>query len=138
VDDANDADDADDAADAPVDTGPSFIALNGCTYATATDLTAASTPTITFPGTSDMYTPPCIRIHAGQTVTFSADSGSTFASHPLRPGDASTMTTQPGTPITDTDTGTTVTFTFPDAGTWGYYCLFHATSGMAGAVYVDP
>jgi plastocyanin len=135
--DASIDDAGDDVDDAATDTGPSFFALNGCAYASAMDLTADAMPTITFPGATFMYTPSCIRIHAGQTVTFTADSGSDFSFHPLMPGDGATRTTQPGTPITPTATGTTVTFTFPDPGTWGFYCQIHAPS-MAGAIYVDP
>ncbi len=130
-------DDGVDASASDAGTDVQLIALNGCTYATAIDLTATAMPTINFPGATLMYSPACIRIHAGQTVTFDADSGSTFANHPLRPGDGATRTTQTGTPITNVDTGTTMTFTFPDPGTWGYYCNFHAPS-MAGAIYVDP
>ena len=34
-------------------------------------------------------------------------------------------------------TGTSRSFTFPTAGTWGYHCSAHQSSGMTGTVVVD-
>jgi plastocyanin len=122
---------------------PAVTALNGCDRATATDLTAAgATRNINFPGSGLEYLPPCIRITAGQMVSFTPVASS-FASHPLRGGVVVTsvsMTVDPTSPITPTDTGTTaVSFTFPTAGTFGFFCNFHgASAGMKGAVFVDP
>lgn len=111
--------------------------VNGCTLASATDLTAdGADRTIAFAGIA--YTPKCARIKAGQSVTFSGTE--TFAAHPLRAGTvvARTVTPEPGSPIADTDTGTEETFAFPTAGTFPYYCNSHYQVGMFGVVYVDP
>lgn len=110
--------------------------VNGCTLATATDLSAAGTPTVAFGGgLGFVYSPKCARITVGQAVTFSG----AFASHPLRAGVVvgGVPQPQPGGPIASTDTGTTATFTFPTAGVFPYYCSFHGGGGMNGVVYVQ-
>lgn len=110
--------------------------VNGCTLATATDLTAAGSPTVTFGGAAGfVYAPKCARISVGQAVTFSG----AFASHPLRAGVVvgGVLMPQPGGPIVSTDTGTTATFTFPATGVFPYYCNVHGASGMTGVVYVQ-
>ena len=113
-----------------VDADPT--ALNGCTSATAMDLTAAgAVRRITQQGLS--YSPNCIRIKAGQSVTWHE---STFADHPLSSGSPASGP-QAGSPITTTNTGTDATFTFSSAGAFGFFCQFHTTS-MMGAVYVEP
>lgn len=119
---------------APAD-APGSSQVNGCTAASAMDLTASTaTRTISFSGTS--YTPKCAKIKAGQNVTFSG----AFSTHPLRAGTVvgTTRTPQTGSPITDQDTGTEATFSFPSAGTFPFYCNFHYQSGMFGTLYVDP
>ena len=127
------------AIDAAIDAlaiDASAFDVNGCTLATATDLTAAGTPTVTFGGAAGfVYAPKCARISVGQAVTFSG----TFASHPLRAGVVvgGVPQPQPGGPIASTDTGTTATFTFPAAGVFPYYCSLHGGGGMNGVVYVQ-
>jgi plastocyanin len=106
--------------------------VNGCDPATAEDHTADTTTTITFPVGGLKYSPPCIKIAAGHDVKFSGD----FASHPLRPGTVDPVTPDANSPIKNTDTGTSATFTFTTAGTFGYYCSFHQP-GMAGAIFVQ-
>jgi plastocyanin len=59
----------------------------------------------------------------------------TFSSHPLTGGQDGTA--DPSSPIQHTATGTEATFTFPNAGTFPYYCDFHQASGMEGAVFVE-
>lgn len=106
-------------------------AINGCTRAGATDLTAAGAArTIDTVGLS--YSPSCIRIKAGQSVTWN----SAFASHPLSSGTPAGGP-QAGSPITVTTSGASKTFAFPAAGTFGYFCQVHTTL-MMGAVYVEP
>jgi len=112
----------------PTDTGSTSTPLNGCeTFGSAT--------TITFAGMT--YTPNCIDVAAGTMVTFSGD----FIAHPLRPGRAPSRpatdspSTEP-TPITNTDTGTTASFTFATAGDYGFYCNVHQSFGMYGVVRV--
>jgi plastocyanin len=117
------------ASDAAADAGPQPV--NGCTV--FTDLTAADAglATITGPGPGALpaqYAPNCIKIKVGASVKW--NSG--FVSHPLGPSGGDTPS-----PITATSTGTTVTFAFPNAGTYGYACAFHSLS-MFGAVQVVP
>lgn len=120
--------------DAPIDAGMSAM-VNGCTAATAVDRTAfAANRTITFPGFA--YTPPCMTIKVGQTVTWSGDLGF----HPLRAGlvVAGVPTNQPGNPVPSTSAGASASATFAAVGEYGYYCLNHVGGGMMGAIYVVP
>ena len=104
--------------------------LNGCEAATAEDHTSDATLTIATSGLG--YSPACVKVKAGTDVTFNAD----FGIHPLRGGDAASREEDEGSPIDDTDSGTSVTFTFASAGAFGFYCNIHAPS-MAGAVFVE-
>jgi len=111
--------------------------LNGCDSATAVDKTASATTAVAF-GNSLVYDPPCLRIKAGSSVTWSGD----FVQHPLVGGTISgtTKTPDPASPIKLTmgaDAGS-VTFSFPNAGDFPYYCTIHGTFGMKGAVFVVP
>ena len=122
------ASDAATASDAPA-----VAALNGCTSAlfAANDLTpSAAARTITFPTglAPAQYSPPCITIKAGQMVTFTGS----FTSHPLAAEGGDAMS-----PIVSTKTGTTASFTFAKAGTFGYKCEAHPSS-MLGAIHVVP
>lgn len=88
---------------------------------------AAANRTITF--TSNSYTPQCIRVAVGQTVTFSGS----FSSHPLEGACG------PSEVIADQSSGSSYTASFATAGTYGYFCTRHGTrsgSGMAGAIEV--
>lgn len=85
------------------------------------------------------YSPKCLSIAAGGSVTFAGDPahGSTFSVHPLRPGGA--LGTDPGAsgnPIAAQTGGATYTVAFPTAGTYGYFCQTHEGMGMYGAVQV--
>ena len=125
-----------DAHPAPDAAPPS---LNGCTAATAADHTNASTVTVNFGGTGGSpsfgYAPSCIKVSTGTMVTFAGP----FGSHPFVTGKfTGTGTSSTPTPFTNTSTGTTKTFTMTTAGTYGYYCSFHAgSSQMYGAVIVE-
>lgn len=119
------------AVDAPSDA--STATVNGCTYGAAQNVTATML-TVTFPGLS--YAPKCARIRAGQSATFTGS----FSSHPLRAGTVvgGTATPDPGSRIASKSSGSTVTYSFPSAGTFPYYCDFHYGVGMTGVIYVDP
>jgi plastocyanin len=108
-------------------------AVNGCKASTAEDHTGDATVEISGAGTA--WTPDCIRIKTGTSVTFKAD----FTSHPLVGGviDGSDKVPDDTTPIASTSTGMEATFTFDDAGTFGFYCDIHGTVGMKGAVIVE-
>jgi plastocyanin len=108
-------------------------ANNGCTIFTDASA-AASTRTISFAG--NQYSPGCLTIAPGQSVTFTGD----FTKHPLRPGVAPSLGGGQGTtpnPIpTQTTSGTALTVTFPVAGTYPFYCAVHQSEGQTGAVQV--
>lgn len=97
-----------------------------------TDLSDAATKVVRFPGGNDRYTPACVRVRFGQSVTF---QGGDFGSHPM---------TQACGPITvpafEQSSGSAVSITFDKAlGVFGYYCTHHGSpngSGMAGAIEV--
>jgi plastocyanin len=105
--------------------------INGCT--TFTDATAAgASRTVTF--TYPSYSPPCLAVAAGQSVTFSGD----FTAHPLEAGVAPGAggTGSADNPIPSTSTGSSLTVAFPTAGTYPYFCVRHASLGMYGAIRV--
>ena len=107
---------------------PSAVSVNGCASA---DYVSGSTVTFQYP----TYTPRCLTIKAGQTVTFNGD----FSGHPFAPGVAasSTGTGSAGSPITETKTGNSAAFTFSAAGVFPYHCEYHSGNGMFGAVRVQ-
>jgi plastocyanin len=123
--------DAPPMVDAPID-GPPL--LNGCTLAMATDLSAPGA-TREIMVLDDVFSPRCVRIAPGQSVTWNGN----FSNHPLSPGKIvnNQIMAQPGNPIPMTGTGTTVTVAFPTAAEWAFYCPNHAP-GMIGAIFVVP
>lgn len=121
------------SADTSVETGPATLPLNGCTTTNFIDRSAAAAsrtingPTSTIPA---QYNPPCMIIKVGQTVTFTT---ALFSQHPLEAsgGDIPTpITTPPGS-------SSTIDFTFPKAGLYGFDCGFHPLD-MQGVVQVIP
>jgi plastocyanin len=112
-------------------TSSTTVVVHGCNSSTATDLSGQPSPTVTF--TSYQYTPPCARIVAGQTITFSGD----LDIHPLVGGLVATP--DPSSPIGIHASGSTAPIGFPSAGVYPYYCGAHGvTQNMLGAVFVDP
>jgi plastocyanin len=116
--------------------------MNGCTRATATDLTGSASATVTFPGTAPTpaYAPACLAVKAGTAVTFSATAPSTFDLYPLMGGVVVMMTPVPATsgpffPVTDS--GASATFTMSATGDYPYYCTAEPLT-MQGVVYVVP
>lgn len=105
--------------------------LNGCTLATAQDMTGQPAVTINFG--SFFYTPKCVKVSTGTQVTWSG----TFSAHPLQGG---AVVNNVGFPdnaqIPLTNTGMSKTITFPTAGAYPYYCVFHVNS-MQGVVFVQ-
>jgi plastocyanin len=117
--------------------GGGGMMVNGCDPTTAVDKTASATTSVAF-GNSLMYDPACIRIKVGSSVSWSGN----FVEHPLVGGtiNVTTMTPDSTSPIKLTmgmDAGS-VTFAFPNAGNFPYYCTIHGTVGMKGAVFVVP
>jgi plastocyanin len=115
--------------------------INGCT--SFTDATAATASrTVNFGGSlANSYSPKCLAISAGQSVTFAPMGNSSFTAHPLRKGVGPTQTgsdpESANNPIQSvSSTSTPVQVTFTAAGTYGYYCSAHETLGMVGAIQV--
>jgi plastocyanin len=111
---------------------PSFMAVTPCSVESSYTTTGT---TVTFPAAAlDFnYSPKCLKVTAGSSVTFSGD----FAAHPLDPSE--TRGTMTGNPIMLTNTGTSSSFTFPTAGFYAYYCQFHGADDgqyMDGVVWV--
>ncbi|MEJ7731927.1 MAG: hypothetical protein WKG00_22295 [Polyangiaceae bacterium] len=112
--------------------------FNGCTTSDYVDLSGASADRTITIAPSLVYEPKCAIIAAGQSVTLSGS----LASHPTSPGNADDPDAgdYDGTsPIVLTDTGMSVEFTFPDAGTYPYYCTVHgfgAGDGMSAVIHV--
>ncbi len=86
-------------------------------------------------GGQAVYTPSCLKLTAGATVTFNGD----FSFHPISP--SATRGDTSNNPITDTASGTGKTFTFLNPGFFAYFCDFHGSSdtgaGMAGVIWVQ-
>ncbi len=112
------------------DAGAGFMALPPCTNPTG--YTAATA--IAFGGTlGNVFSPNCVTVHAGATVTWTGS----FVVHPLSAGNGGSA----GNPVPATTAGTTVSATFPTAGFYPFYCMRHgsaAGAGMAGVVQVVP
>lgn len=85
------------------------------------------------------YDPPCLRITQDNDVLFNAAIG-TFANHPLQGGTVTSFVGTPdgGSPIGTHNSGTQIQIEFPNAGTFGYYCINHVGQGMYGAIQVVP
>jgi plastocyanin len=114
-------------------TGPASV--HGCTHDGATDLTADPSPDVSF--TSFSYSPKCVRIEAGQSITF----GGSFSFHPLVGGEVvgGVGMPDPSSPIGTTSSGTSTNVIFPSTGTFPFYCGNHGPGfDMTGAVFVDP
>ncbi len=127
------SDGASDAGSNAPDAGPTS-SLNGCTASTYVDATAAgASRAVAF--TFFKYSPACLTIATGQSVTFSGD----FYSHPLRAGGAPSAGGGAGpsqNPIASMNSGTTASFTFAQPGIYPYYCAAHENIGMYGAIHV--
>jgi plastocyanin len=112
-------------------------ALNGC--APTMFVNGSSPAVVSFGGASGSplfgYAPACLRITAGESVTFMGD----FSVHPMSPGSSPTMTTtgSPNNPIKPADSGSSSSVTFPTAGMYPYFCQMHYAAGMAGVVLVQ-
>ena len=113
------------------DTTPAGCAVSFAGCSSYQDATGGSA-TINFGGGVGLaYSPKCLKVKVGQSVTFSGD----FGTHPL--------TQAPCAPaqVITTPSGTTASFTFNTAGIYGFYCAVHGTpqgTGMAGALMVVP
>jgi plastocyanin len=114
--------------------------INSCTPATATDLTGQTAVTIQYVvGGQFIYSPNCIKVLPGTTITVTSSAGGSFGGHPFRPGFVvgAVKTPDPMSPIPAASVGNTTSFMLSREGLFGYYCDFHAVStGMNGAILV--
>lgn len=118
--------------------------LNRCATAAFVDRSAAGASRVVgYGGASGSstftYSPPCITIAAGQSVTFSGGATASFGVHPMSPGVLNSPAAgSPGNPIPRVTDGNVreVTVAFPTAGTYPYVCEAHAAGGMVGVVRV--
>jgi plastocyanin len=115
-----------------MDAASGFMAFAPCTAASAY---VSNTTDIAFGGTVGFnYSPACLKIAPGATVTFSGD----FATHPLIP--STIRITASSNPIVMTTTGTTKSFTFDAPGFYGYFCGAHGDDqgdAMSGVIWVQ-
>ena len=100
---------------------PAFKSVNPCSMESAylKDMT-----TITA-GPALSFSPKCLQVKKGTKVTFTVAGGGMFgpaAVHALSP---SMTRTDPGNPIPDMKTGSTIDVTFDKSGFFGYYCPTH-------------
>jgi plastocyanin len=122
-------------ADAGVDAG---LPVNGCGESefAANDHTADADPrTIQGPGgaTPLQYVPSCMRIKAGQTVTFLGDIGH----HPVDTAEVSGGMPYPINTSTMPTTPPTFTVTIPQPGVVRFNCDVHPAT-MKGAIEIVP
>jgi plastocyanin len=83
-----------------------------------------------------VYAPKCMRIAAGQSVTFRG----AFGTHPLTPGAGpmARMAGSPGNPVPETSAGMSIDVRFMAPGVYPYFCSQHVAAGMAGVIEVRP
>jgi plastocyanin len=119
---------------------PAFKAVNPCPMESSY---VKGMTTITA-GPALAFSPKCLQVKKGTKVTFTVSAGGMFGpagAHTLAP---SMTRTDPGNPIPDMKTGSTIDVTFDKSGFFGYFCPTHdaadsdSASGttMNGVVWV--
>jgi len=102
----------------------------GCPgFAGCTSFTAGTT--VDFPNGNETYSPKCLRVTAGQPISFMGS----FNNHPLR------QACGPAAQALGATSGNSAQLTLTVPGVYGYYCGVHGDatgSGMAGAIEVVP
>jgi plastocyanin len=106
------------------DSGVAFTSIAPCT-----DATTYTTGATTVMTTADfMYSPACLKIAKGATITIQASDV-----HPL----AGLTTGSADNPIPTGGKTTDQVVTFPAAGFFPYQCNMHVSIGMKGVVWVQ-
>jgi len=123
-------------AEEPAASIPDF---NGCVAADYDDQSATDAARVIQIAANGLnFSPRCLSIAAGQTVRFEGS----LSAHPLAPGNPDHADAgSADSPIRATSSGSSVEFTFPESGTFPYYCELHSFGngeGMAGVVHVKP
>lgn len=111
--------------------------LNGCKASQYKDLSGSSSKRVIGIAVKGLtFTPKCITIAKGQTVRWEGS----LSTHPLAPGNADNGEAgSPNNPIELTSSGQSVEFTFPNSGTFPYYCTVHGFGngkGMSASINV--
>lgn len=133
---ASDAPVTSDAPTAANDAPTAVPLLNDCAAMDYVDRTGGADDRTVTPRGSTSYSPRCMTIRAGQTVTFSMS----FAAHPLSAGvphGSSAGATTPS-PILTQRSGSSYAVTFASTGYFPFYCTTHGHLNMAGVVRVSP
>ena len=119
----------DSGADTGVDAG---FMLNGCTDMSFVDKSNGNQANRTIDPWSLLGTfPVCMIISKGQSVVWNANpSFNAVGGHPLQP-----MGGDMPNPIMSINTGTTVTYAFPNTGNYGFNCQNHPGT-MQGVIRV--
>lgn len=110
-------------------------AANNCSQ--FVDLRARTAVAINTVVGQNRYSPSCVLVSIGTTVTFNSN----FGNHPLYGGTVSggTATIDPASPIGAHGSGSVpVAVTFDQLGEFPFFCDFHFQDGMMGSVLVDP
>jgi hypothetical protein len=118
--------------------------LNGCTLEDAVPATTVLFPTDDGIELSLAYSPPCVHVDEGSTVTFGRIFVATFADHPLRGGvydpltDNVTWTTDESSPFFESygDAEEWRNYEFPAKGIYPFLAEDAYYLGMGGVVYV--
>ena len=119
------------------------VTVNGCGPA-STMLTAAMVTSVGFGGGIGFaYSPKCLKVKVGTKVTFDGSVVGAFGTHPFMGGEVKNGVKVPAVsgpfiPITNNPAISSKTFTMTSAGTFPFYCDFHALGGMTGTVFVVP
>lgn len=122
---------------AAVHAAPAEPVMNNCAESAAAALPAQNNVQVQYGFINGQfrYDPSCIHVNAGGSITF---TGSGFGSHPLRGGAYTGVGSQqdPSSPVPPTGSGSSLTVQLDRQGLFGFFCNFHAGSGMVGAVLV--
>jgi plastocyanin len=107
---------------------------------TCTDMTSSTSPTVgiakmsggPYGGYSYAFSPACVRINRGQSVTFTGD----YSFHTLEKTTQTVATATNPLPSAPYSGTSPVTFgPFPDAGDFNFTCTIH---GFTGTIRVNP
>jgi plastocyanin len=111
---------------------PPITKVYQCTASSAEDHLNETMVTIQVAPMGLVYSPACIRIKQGTTVTWTGSS----SLHPLE--GSMTEGTQPNWIPSGPLTDSSIVLKFDQVGSYGYQCQNHGADGMTGAIFVEP
>ncbi len=115
------------------DTPDDPLEVNGCTLATATDMTGSAAVDISAISAWSIPHAACVIVSPGTTVSWTGN----FSGHPIAGGE--TGSADSASPITVAGPGSgneTISALLETAGEYPYFCISHLRS-MQGVVYVQ-